>query len=172
MPKQGWSTENLPFFLSKTTKGIHQSIVPILFSLLELHVSEAEFMRPDQNLEEICGMMGNLAADRRRRKGQTFQSCGIPLPRLLTARGEGGAHEGGRTYPLPQHAQGGDDRPHVQRLPKDRQAVHLTRGKAHRELPEWTVRKPRLLNNVWNHTESYGTYGNMWNRMETYSNVW
>lgn len=115
---------------------MHQPIVPKLFSLLELHVSEAEFMRPDQNLEEICGMMGNLAADRRRRKGQTVQSYGNPLPRLPRARGGGGAHEGGRTHPIPQHAQGGDDRPHVQRLPKDRQAVHLTRGKAHRESPE------------------------------------
>ena len=114
---------------------MHLAIVPILFSLLESHVSEAEFMRPDQKWEEMCGMMGNLMADRRRRKGQTVQSYGNPLPRLPTARG-GGAHEGGRTYPLPQHAQGRDGRPHVQRLPKDRQAAHLTRGKAHRESPE------------------------------------
>lgn len=74
-------------------------------------------------------------ADRRRRKGQTVMTRGSYLPQLPTARG-GGAHEGGRTYPLPQHAQGGDDRPHEQRLPKDRQAAHLTRGKAHRESPE------------------------------------
>ena len=189
MPKQGWSTEKLPFFLSKTTKDIHQPIVPILFSLLESHASEAEFMRSNQKWEEMCGMMGNLAADRRRRKGQTVQSCGNPLPRLPTERGGGGAHEGGRTHPIPQHAQGGDGRAHVQRLPKDRQAAHLTRGKAHRESPEWTVRKSGLLNNVWNHMETYGnmwnrmvtygiirnrmeTYGSMWNRMETYSNVW
>lgn len=80
-------------------------------------------------------MMGNLMADRQRRKGQTVQSCGNPLPRLPTER-RGGAHEAERMYPLPQHAQGGDGRPHVQRLPKDRQAAHLTRGKAHRESPE------------------------------------
>ncbi len=123
------------FFLSKTTKDMHQPIVPILFSLLESHASEAEFVRSNQKWEEMCGMMGNLAADRRRRKGQTVQSCGNPLPRLPTERG-GGAHEGGRTHPIPQHAQGGDGRPHVQRLSKDRQAAHLTRGKAHRESPE------------------------------------
>ena len=41
---------------------MHQSIVPILFSLMELHVSGAEFMRPDQKWKEICGMMGNLVA--------------------------------------------------------------------------------------------------------------
>lgn len=125
------------FLLSKVSKDMHQSIVPILFSLLESHASEAEFMRPDQKWKEICGMMGNLMADRRRRKGQTVQSCGNPLPRLPTARGGGeGAHEGGRTHPVPQHAQGGDDRPHVRRVLKDRQAAHLTRGKAHRESPE------------------------------------
>ena len=73
-------------------------------------------------------------ADRRRRKGQTVMTRGSYLPRLPPARG--GAQEGGRTHPVPQHAQGGDGRPHVQRLPKDRQAVHLTRGKAHRESPE------------------------------------
>lgn len=165
MSKQGWSTENLLFFLSKTTKDMHLAIVPKLFSLLESHASGAKFMRPDQKWEEICGMMGNLAADWRRRKGQTVQSCGNPLPRLPTERRGGGAHEGGRTHPLPQHGQGGDDRPHVQRLPQDRQVAPLTRGKAHRESPEWTVRKPRLLNNVWNHTESYG---NVWNRTESY----
>ena len=42
----------MPFFLSKTTKDMHQPIVPKLFSLLELHVSEAEFMRPDPKWEE------------------------------------------------------------------------------------------------------------------------
>ena len=114
---------------------MHLPIVPKLFSLMESHASGAKFMRPDQKWEEMCGMMGNLMADRRRRKGQTVQSCGNPLPRLPTARG-GGAHEGGRTYPVPQHGQGEDGRPHVQWLPKDRQAAPLTRGKAHRESPE------------------------------------
>ena len=85
---------------------MQQPIVPILFSLLESRVSGAKFMRPDQNREEMCGMMGNLAADRRRRKGSNVMTGGSPLPRLPTARG--GAHEDGRTHPIPQHAQGGD----------------------------------------------------------------
>ena len=55
---------------------MHQSIVLILFSLLESHASEAEFMRPDQKCEEICGMMGNLVADRRRREGPTVRTTG------------------------------------------------------------------------------------------------
>ena len=155
MQNLGWGTKFMLFLLSKVPKDMHLPIVPILFSLLESHASGAKFMRPDQKWEEICGMMGNLMADRRRRKRQTVQSCGNPLPRLPTARGEGGAHEGGRTHPIPQHAQGGDDRPSVRRLPKDRQADHLTRGKAHSRLPGRSVRKLGLPNSMWNRTESY-----------------
>ena len=129
------------FLLSKAPKDMHLPIVPILFSLLESHASGAKFMRPDQKWKEICSMMGNLIADRRRRKGQTVRTGGSHLSRLPPAQG-GGTHEGGRTHPVPQHAHGGDDRPHVQRLPKDRQVVHLTRGKAHRESPGRTARKP------------------------------
>ena len=104
-------------------------------------------MRPDQKWEEMCGMMGNLMADKRRRKWQTVMAGGSPLPRLPPARG-GGAHEAGCTRPIPQHAQGGDDRPCVRRLPKDRQVAHLTRGKAHSRLPGRTVRKLGLPNSM------------------------
>ena len=108
----------MQFLLSKAPKGMHQPIVPILFSLLESHASGAKFMRPDQKWKEMCGMMGNLAADWRRRKGPTVRTGGSHLPRLPTAR-RGGAHEGGRTHPIPQHARGEEGRPHVQRLPKE-----------------------------------------------------
>ena len=64
------------FLLSKASKDMHRSIVPILFSLLESHASGAKFMRPDQKWEEMCGMMGNLAADWRRRKGPTVRTTG------------------------------------------------------------------------------------------------
>ena len=60
---------------------MHQSIVPILFSLLESHVSGAKFTRSDQKWEEMCGMMGNLVADRRRRKGTTVRTTGRALCR-------------------------------------------------------------------------------------------
>ena len=60
---------------------MHQSIVPILFSLLKSHASGAEFMRPDQKWEEICSMMGNLVADRRRREGPTVRTTGRALSR-------------------------------------------------------------------------------------------
>ena len=135
------------FLLSKVSKDMHQSIVPILFSLLESHASGAEFMRPDQNRKEICGMMGNLVADRRHRKESTVTTGGSHLPHLPTAR-QGEAHETGRTHPNPQHARGGDGRPHVQHLPKDRQVVHLTRGKAHNASLGRTVRKPGLPNSM------------------------
>ena len=142
------------FLLSKVSKDMHLPIVPILFSLLESHASGAKFMRPNQKWEEMCGIMDNLMADRRCRKGQTVMAGGSPLPRLPTAR-RGGAHEAGCTRPIPQHAQGGDDRPCVRRLPKDRQVVHLTRGKAHRGLPERTVTKLGLPNSMWNRTVTY-----------------
>ena len=62
------------FLLSKVSKDMHQSIVPILFSLLESHASGAEFMRSDQKWKEMYGMMGNLVADRRRREGPTVMT--------------------------------------------------------------------------------------------------
>ena len=154
MPNLVRGTKCMLFLLSKVSKDMHQSIVPILFSLLESHASGAKFMRPDQKWEEMCGMMGNLMADRRRRKGPTVMTRGSHLPRLPTARG-GGPHEDGRTHPIPQHARGGDDRPRVRRLPQDRQVVHLTRGKAHSRLPGRTVMKLGLPNSMWNRTESY-----------------
>ncbi len=67
------------FLLSKVSKDMHQSIVPILFSLLESHASGAEFMRSNQKRKEICGMMGNLVADRRRREGPTVMTTGRAL---------------------------------------------------------------------------------------------
>ena len=60
---------------------MHQSIVPILFSLLESHASGAEFMRSNQKRKEMYGMMGNLVADRRRREGQTVRTGGRALCR-------------------------------------------------------------------------------------------
>ena len=147
MPNLGRGTKFMLFLLSKASKDMHLPIVPILFSLLESHASGAKFMRPNQKWKEMCGIMGNLMADRRRRKGPTVMTGGSPLPRLPTAR-RGGSHEDGRTHPIPQHAQGGDDRPRVQQLPKDRKVVHLTQGKAHRGLPGRTVRKLGLLNNM------------------------
>ena len=76
------------FLLSKVSKDMHQSIVPILFSLLESHASGAEFMRSNQKWKEICGMMGNLMADRRRRKGQTVRTGGRALSRNFRQHNE------------------------------------------------------------------------------------
>ena len=112
MPNLGRGTECVQLLLSQTSKDMHQSLVPMLFPILGAHISGAEFMYPDRSWKEMCGMMGNLMADRRRRKGQTVMAGGSPLPRLPPARG-GGAHEAGCTHPIPQHAQGGDDQPCV-----------------------------------------------------------
>ena len=69
------------FLLSKVSKDMHQSIVPILFSLLESHASGAEFMRSNQKWKEMYGMMGNLVADRRRREGPAVMTTGRALSR-------------------------------------------------------------------------------------------
>ena len=60
---------------------MHKSIVPILFSLLESHASGAKFMRSNQKRKEMYGMIGNLVADRRRRKGQTVMTTRRALSR-------------------------------------------------------------------------------------------
>ena len=147
MPNLVRGTKFMLFLLSKVSKDMHQPIVPILFSLLESHASGAKFMRPDQKWKEMCGMMGNLMADRRRSKGPTVRTGGSPLPRLPPAR-RGVSHEDRRTHPIPQHARGGDDRPRVRQLPQDRQVVHLTQGKAHRGLLGRTVTKLWLPNSM------------------------
>ena len=141
MPNLVRGTKCMLFLLSKVSKDMHQSIDPILFSLLESHASGAKFMRLDRKWKEMCGMMGNLVADRRHRKGPTVMTRGNHIPRLPPARRRG-THEAMRTHPIPQHAQGGAGRPHVRRVLQDRQAAHLTRGKAHRGLPGRTARKP------------------------------
>ena len=79
MPNLGIGTKFMLFLLSKASKDMHQSIVPILFSLLESHASGAEFMRSNQKRKEMYGMMGNLVADRRRREGPTVMTTGRAL---------------------------------------------------------------------------------------------
>lgn len=97
MPNLGIGTKFMLFLLSKASKDMHQSIVPILFSLLESHVSGAKFTRPDQNRGEMCGMMGNLAADRRRRKGTTVRTTGRALCRDFRQHEEEPTKLGART---------------------------------------------------------------------------
>ena len=81
MPNLVRGTKFMLFLLSKVPKDMHLPIVPILFSLLESHASDAKFTHPDQKWEEMCGMMGNLMADRRRRKGPTVMTTGRAICR-------------------------------------------------------------------------------------------
>ena len=161
MPNQVRGTKCVQFLLSKASKDMHQSIVSILFSLLESHASGAKFMRPDQNREEMCSMMGNLMADRRCRKGPTVMTGGSHLPRLPTAR-RGGAHEAGCTHPVPQHARGGDDRPCCDSNWKTAKC--------------FTSREVRLivdyLGEPWGSSGCRTACEIVWNRMESYWIVW
>ena len=81
MPNLLRGTKCVLFLLSKVSKDMHQPIVPILFSLMESHASGAKFMRSDQKWKEVCGMKGNLSADRRHRKGPTVRTTGRALCR-------------------------------------------------------------------------------------------
>ena len=90
MPNLVRGTKCMLFLLLKVSKDMHQSIVPILFSLLESHASGAKFMRLDRKWKEMCGMMGNLAADRRRRKGTTVRTTGRALCRDFRQHDEEG----------------------------------------------------------------------------------
>ena len=60
---------------------MRQPIVPILFHILRLHVNGAEFTFPDWSGKEMCSVIGNLVADRRRRKGPNVRTAGISICR-------------------------------------------------------------------------------------------
>ena len=70
MPKLGKGTECVTLLLSQVSKDMHQPIVPMIFPILGAHVSGAEFMYPDQNWKEMCGMLANLVADSGAGKGR------------------------------------------------------------------------------------------------------
>ena len=69
MPRLGKGTECVQLLLSQVSKDMHQPLVPMLFSILGAHVSGAEFMYPDQNWKEMCGMLANLVTDSGAGKG-------------------------------------------------------------------------------------------------------
>ena len=141
---------------------MHQSIVPILFSLLESHASGAKFMRPDQKWKEMYGMMGNLVADRRRREGPTVRTTGRALSRNFRQHDEEELTKlGARTQYL--------NMPKVEMTDSVCDGYHKTakwftsrQRKAHSTSPRRTARKPGLPNNMWNRMESYR---NVRNRM-------
>ena len=70
MPRLGKGTECVQLLLSQVSKDMHQPLVPMLFSILGAHVSGAEFMYPDKNWKEMCGMLANIVADSDAGKGQ------------------------------------------------------------------------------------------------------
>ena len=53
----------MPFLLSQASKSMHEPTVPMIFPVLGAHVIGAKFMYPDLIWKELCGIMGNLAAD-------------------------------------------------------------------------------------------------------------
>ena len=140
---------------------MHQSIVPILFSLLESHASGAKFMRPDQKWKEICSMMGNLVADRRRREGPTVRTGGRALCRDFRQ------HDEEELTKL-------DARTRYLNMPKMEMADRVCSG--YRKTAKWfTSRNVRLTApHLGEPPESPGcqiTCGIVWNRIVTYGIV-
>ncbi|MCQ2298533.1 MAG: hypothetical protein MJZ81_00160 [Bacteroidales bacterium] len=70
MPELGKGTECLKLLLSQASKDMRQPLVPMLFPILGAHMSETEFLYPDQSWKEPCGMMANLVAESGGGKGQ------------------------------------------------------------------------------------------------------
>ena len=70
MPTLRKGTECLQLILSQVSPDMHEAVVPMLFPALAAHVSETEFMYPDNTWKEMCGMLGNLVADSGGNKGQ------------------------------------------------------------------------------------------------------
>ena len=57
--KQGKMNENSAIFALTGIKIHARPIVPMIFPVLDTHVSRAKFMYPDLIWKELCGMMGN-----------------------------------------------------------------------------------------------------------------
>ena len=76
IPRLGKDTESVALLPSQVSKDMHQPIVPMLFPILGVHVSGAEFTYPDLSWKEMSGMMVNLAAVRSAGKGQLSSIVG------------------------------------------------------------------------------------------------
>ena len=63
MPTLRKGTECLQLILSQVSPDMHEAVVPMLFPALAAHVSETEFMYPDNTWKEMCGMLAHLVAD-------------------------------------------------------------------------------------------------------------
>ena len=70
MPNLGRGTECIQILLSQVSKDMHEPLVPMLFPVLGVHVSGAEFQYPDLTWKELGGMIANLVADSGCNKGQ------------------------------------------------------------------------------------------------------
>ncbi len=70
MPTLRKGTECLQLILSQVSPDMHEAVVPMLFPALAAHVSETEFMYPDNTWKEMCGMLAHLIGESGMGKGQ------------------------------------------------------------------------------------------------------
>ena len=59
MPNLGKGTECIKILLSQASKYIYEPLVPMLFPVLGVHISGAEFQYPDLIGKEMCSKMRN-----------------------------------------------------------------------------------------------------------------
>ena len=59
MPNLGKGTECIKILLSQASKYIYKPLVPMLFPVLGVHISDAEFQYPDLIGKEMCSKMRN-----------------------------------------------------------------------------------------------------------------
>jgi hypothetical protein len=77
MPKLGKGTECIQILLTQASKDMHEPLVPMLFPVLDAHISSSEFQFLDFIRRLPMSKMANLMGDSGSNKGQ--------LPHLVVA---------------------------------------------------------------------------------------
>ena len=70
VPSLGRGTECIKLLLSQASEDMIEPLIPMLFPVLGAHISNTEFLFPDQSWKQPCGMMANLVAESGGNKGQ------------------------------------------------------------------------------------------------------
>ncbi len=60
MPRLEKGTKCVKILLSQVSKDMHAPMLPMLFSVLEAHISEAKRLYPDLTWKEMNGILGKI----------------------------------------------------------------------------------------------------------------
>ena len=70
VPVLGRGPECIKLLCSQALNDMVEPLIPMLFPVLGAHISNTEFLFPDQSWKQPCGMMANLVAESGGNKGQ------------------------------------------------------------------------------------------------------